>query len=444
MAIFGGQLPMTGAGGIALRRIFAALRIADWDFTRRQHDVLAYVRDHDDLQARRPIWWHVPSTATSSYYFNNDPGEYRLTPPEGDADIRQVPELARSRECERQLEEAIEFGSLVGFHQEYEDTWQTARTFLADPEAVEQDGRERFAALLPSAFSMDAEQFGPHLGKLVRECLICPRMNIADFSMAMALLQLQRMTGYRIEDDWVSNPGGHLHGYLEWMSESEETAKKGAAACTEAGVAAYRLGQEHLNAALRGASNASCTLDLILSNYYFSGAFYTLEVARKYGLAVELPTSPTVMEESVVCTKTAIHHGAGFMFWPFEEAADQIRDRAVRDRITNDEAARAWGANHVIPTFNRRFAEILAAQAMTLAEDADEIRRGLSRLASLMEECEADLAEETMFEITWVDTARLKAFHKLGDEDGGKRAAARLMGREIVAQGLHRAHSRPS
>lgn len=434
MALFGGQLPMTGAGGIVLRRIFASLRVADWDFTRRQHDILAYVRDHDEDQAIRPIWWHVPYAAKHSYYFNNNPGEYLLTSPKGDADIREVPELPMSRECERQLEEAIEFGALVGFHERYDETWVTARAFLADPEAVERDGRERFAALLPSAFTMEADQLSAPLGKLVRECLICPRMNGKDFSLAIALLQLQRMTGYRIEQDWLSDPSGHLHGYINWMSESEETARIGATACTESGTAAYQLGQDHLKTALRGASIASSMLDLMLANHYFSAGFFTLEVARKYGLAVDLPTSPTVMEESVVCTKTGIHHGAEFMFWPFEDAADQIRARAQREGIANDEAARAWGANHVIPTFNRRFAEILAAQAMTLAEEVDEVRQGLSRLAALMEQCEDDLAEETMLEITWIDTARLRAFGKLGDEDGRKRAAARLMGREIVGQ----------
>jgi hypothetical protein len=144
-----------------------------------------------------------------------------------------------------------------------------------------------------------------------------------------------------------------------------------------------------------------------------------------------LEFSPVLAEEALACTLDGISSGARFCALdPEKEAFSLLRRldpdmwtfRSVRDLARRD-------ASEIRPVFTRCFADILAAQALTLLGNPTHIRAGIARLEEIRHGFHA---LETDFERGWIEHALLKAYGKLNDDEAKLRLAAGISARLVT------------
>jgi hypothetical protein len=157
--------------------------------------------------------------------------------------------------------------------------------------------------------------------------------------------------------------------------------------------------------------------------------------ARACGLQFHRPRPEIVLEESYTCTLTGLGYGAVFMSEHPKTVATVLLGHIRESGGDEIETAVNWGSTHVRPFVNRYFMRVLAAQALTLAEEPGKVERGLDPLLDLRQGLPlTDLSDSIDFELGWIDQALLGAYKKLGMDAEVKRIAARIIGRLIVSR----------
>jgi hypothetical protein len=426
---------IAGAELVATHRVLAGLRLfppRDQDRSWYLSQVTASVPGR--IQGKT-VWWRVRYRDGARAFINVDPGEFRTEEPSGDVLFLDVPDVPAHNECRDLIAAALQTSqsSLVTdpLHREM---LSVARQFLDNPDALHKAGQDRVRAIVPLMREADAERVAEPLGSLVFECLTCARLDQRSFAASMLLLQLQRMVAEWIQQDFVANPVGMLGAFLELVNQGAKRDRL-SSACEEIAGIEYAEGRRLLTEALDAGSLFSMGRQLAGAHHRFQMVQLLDREARACGLQFRRPRPEIVIEESLACTITGLGYGAVLMSEHPGALATELLRRIRASGGDEVETAVDWGSSHVHPFVNRYFARILAAQAMTLAEEPGKVKRGLNSLLDLRQSLSpAGFSDDIQFERGWIDQALLRAYKTLGMEAEAKRIATSIAGRLMISR----------
>jgi len=423
-----------GTEHVAMHRMFVGLRVAPFEAQEKTLYQTEVTGRYPGRIGSKAVWWRVKRDDGSESFINVDPGEYRTETPTGEVVIFDVPEMPPRDACRDLLRAAISRSELGLITQPYvKELVSLGKEFLQNPSTVKAEGLKRVRGIVPLMREASGEQIATPLGRLVYDCLDCPRLDHQTFATIMVLLQLQRMMNQWIEQDWLDDPFGALGGFLHIVQGKPETRDRLLDVCAELVEIEYQGARESLNEALNSGSLFSMGQSLARAYHGFFMVHLLTMQGDARGLFFPKPRSPIVIEESVACTVSAFGTGVRFITEHPTSMPRRILARAEANGTDEFAAARAWGSNHISPIVNRLFANILGAHAMTLAPQADKVKAGLAHLIELRDSLSPDSETEVEFESGWIDQAMLGAYKQLNMNAEGETLATRIVGRLVVS-----------
>ena len=422
MAIFDGHVRGSAAFP-ALERICLAANLLNEPGRSSTRFATQFMTSYDRAGSPERVWFEM-ATGSSRVWISLDPGETKLSPPEGAARIVEIPAGSPKPTWEEIVTSSIESCRTLGPADPYE------RALLERGQRY----RERVKAFATAGFSQaiarirqasterDLEQACTDLDAQFVEESPC---SVVDYAAVTILMRLQARTGYWMEQDWTQSPARYARSYLNHILTDPGLRVASIKAVRAVSLEARKLARAAVLEALGGSFGRMSAPLRSAARLHFA-AFLMIAALKDFaGLPrSDLPISPIVAEEGWACTQTGVVMGAEFCLEaPADEARRLLRKgRGDPDRIQDLVMATA---NEIEPRFPRFFARILFAQALTLAPRLERIQRGIELLEQMRDE---PLGKET-FETEWIDHALLSAYRQIEDASASTQIAAKIDGR---------------
>jgi hypothetical protein len=374
-----------------------------------------------------------------SGYVSLDPGEFRITPPDGPGDVIKEAPVSSS---------PVRLSNLLKTHLQRIDAH--ANELTEELELLKQQGEKLLQNMQTNDYSEALNIFRAETSKLrtdktasaqeivnglYEKCFLGFLMPGTQYAMAIALLQIQMGVNLWIEQDVYSDVRSFLGSYLGDTSNSYPSILEGAA---KIGNWHFEDGQKCLKAAL-----ASVTLDnfyrlLYLAAHHFWAACAIATDSEAVMPAGNLNYTAAIAEESYSCVVTGVHgtlvdralgHKDDFeerLINYFEQDNESEMERYVRDltRPTN-------------PVLPKHYAHVSIARAMVEVGDP-WLHKAIKLLHSLEEEfhSQVTLFENSSRELYRIESGLMVAYREIGDEERAKEYATKITGRLLVSRVL--------
>jgi hypothetical protein len=410
----------------ALERIIAAFNFEPEKVIDHSWHVAEVIGEPVESGGKR-VWWRVKNTY-ETYYLSVDPGECRTSQP-GDGIIMDVPPGDPKITCRQVLQAAVTAAAYSP------PVFDENKELLVTAERLLNGGRdipEAFKAHVRSAIDIaDMQQYQSVFDALYESYFTPYRCNTLDFTCAILLLQFQRATAVRIQEDWLSDPNGYLFGFLEQSFESQESRPLLIRTVTDFCNSNYEIGRSDVERALSAESWERNTRRLAL-------ACHRLQIVRllQHFLSThkiwptEMAMPAVLAEEAFVCARTGLMQGARFCsMHPDSWARSILRAAGRSPTIAALKYEAHLSAREIEPTFTRQFADILAAQALSLAPGHE--LEGLGELENIRKTRSDQVG---FFERGWLDRCLLEAYRATGNEPMIRRTAASIAGQLVMDQ----------
>lgn len=194
----------------------------------------------------------------------------------------------------------------------------------------------------------------------------------------------------------------------------------------------YEAGRAQLAMAITADTFGAMTRRLTLTYHHLLTAKTIADLLlQEGGTRPVFHFTPIIIEEALVCTLVGITDGTRFCAQHPDTEARALLRRHGPSLTALRPAARSR-ASEIYPSFTRFFADILAAQALTLAAAAETTLAGIAELQRLRGKLSASgglAASFADFEAGWIDTALLKALRSTGATIPAQALAADIAGR---------------
>lgn len=391
----------------------------------------------------KTVWYRVRRPEREDTYINVNPGEYRTTMPDGENDlVLEMPEPPPGDTLVGRLSALLNFSRKYSFYTSHvQSLAATLDEFSSGYPSI-----ERGAALFTTAGELLRDGKGDRqklTHDLYRQGLLEHAMPLMQFSAAMALFQIQAMTGLWIEFGPETSavqaranpylqPSESLRGFVRTIAHSENHQNL-VENLALTGNSCYRDAGASVKAALDADSMISLCDSLVLGAHQYFVALLVGRIAELEAISVPLHYRTVQADEGYACTQSGIMHPATFLFEEFESEPSRIAtlafDGAKKPDILFTLCSPFW------PRFTRKFAKTLIATAKILRPNP-QFDQALQELHELDLAYAHSPSLNTDFERGWIDTALLKAYHLKGDEERVKHYAVSIAGKLIVMQGL--------
>ena len=225
----------------------------------------------------------------------------------------------------------------------------------------------------------------------------------------------------------MNDPRSYLGSFLEAMFRSDE--HRPALIALIIGIS--NLEYEHGRSAVRSAINSNDwqqnTRHLMIGGHRFTVVqLLRVFLERKMAWPAEMHMPAVLADEAFVCTRTGLMRGAIFCSnHPDDRAVELLRRVDQPPSIGALRRAARSMASEIEPAFTRKFADILAAQALSLASGS--AAEGVIELEELRN-------DPTIgnFERGWLDLALLNVYKAVGDENKVRQKAVSIAAELVV------------
>jgi len=398
------------------------------------HDFVAGISEfmsgqHDPEDPTR-VWWTYAGSEMERVWISINPGEYRTTPPELPCIVKDLPVSAPKVTSREMLGQALESIKLMPpFLPSEQRLVDTARWLLTREETHARD--ELKLASYRALESKDASTYGSAINALYDKFAQNMAWTASDFSLFILLVQIQASLNIRISENWSENPAQYLAALIRTLMQDKVSYPRALSLLNEIGLTEFESGREGVARALEG-NMAEMSSVLILAWHRFFTATAIVKCLKEAGVAEnDLAIPSNLPDEAAACTITGIMERARFaMQHPEAEALNFALAGASTFAQIRRETMKS--ASEIVPTYTRFFAEVLAAQALTLTSDQTIKSEGLKQLDRLRsavkfgQDMEAD----------WIDHAQMNAFRSLGDHTRAEALAFSLAGKMTVRAAL--------
>jgi hypothetical protein len=418
--------------GVALERALAAFSLLSEpdlnDYWSSSNNLAAqYVK----LEGRRNLWWRSRYKDGSSYWICLDPAEYRHTPPEASATVRDLPAQPLNIWCRDILQSALEFAAIqpngLGDKERLVEIVearlrQHRNTPPRLPPEVASQVRQALRDSTPANFRNVV--FG-----LYENYLLSYRLDAEFLNQVILLLQLQSAFGTVINEDWLSEPKRYLACFVRRVLQEPTLRTRAVSAAADICNKEFKSGREYLRAALQSDQMADATSSLFHAYHLFSIVRIITTLFDKNGVSLPgLSFIPNVVQEAVVCTMTGITVGALFLIeHPISYPTKiSLEFKGVGLDYASAQRQSRSISSEIQPFVTRRFADILAAHALVISSNLDVVKAGVAEMLRLGEGIPGS------FERGWIDLALVDAYNRLGRENLARAAAFRVAAQLVV------------
>jgi hypothetical protein len=426
--LFGDQV-MPGTEYVVLERTLAAFRLMEEATLDRYWYIAEYTASAMPASDRR-VWWRISSEGADRFISIN-PGEYREHPPEADDLVLDLPPGRPKTTCRKILTAAVRSCALyTPTIDRGDELSRIAEQLLKTGE--DRASRARFDELVDDtveAGKSGSPTYHSLLEELVKHQVRFQDPTITHLAATLGLLYLQAATNLWIEESWKHNPTGFLKAFAEKLVDDpvqgEVTRDQICRICDRE----HEIAQGLLETALKAPSLSAMTRNLSQAALHATIAFSLCLAAPKRDLKLKYPA--VILEESLVCIWSGFTY-----FGTFCTEAPEWQARGLLERCEPTLSALRKGmrrlASPIAPAFTHGFADVIAAQALTLAgPEATQV--GIVELERLRELF--SYGPDAM-EANWIDWALLGAYKKVGRDLEGRSRAARLAVQMIVRKAL--------
>lgn len=376
------------------------------------------------------VWWEKTSSNGRKSWISINPGEFRTEPPDPHDLILPLPDRIPSITARIKLEQAVaSCAALPPISPHEVMIFDLSKMLLVrNPE----EARFKLRGLVQKALeSRDQASYQEAVQHIYDAGLSQMSFNAMDFTSGIVMMHLQAIANVRVQQDWSKDPASFMRNFTRLLLDNSTTRKKIIAALYEIAEVEFDTGRQYVAEALDGAM-AAVSSKLMFAWHRFLLAHIVIRALKDAGLSeAELPVNSIVSEEAVACTITGIKYRAHFAMNHPDAGALELR---AASRPTLEELrrrARSY-SSEIVPAYTRRFADILAAQALTFEQDAHAIRAGLAELDRL----DPLLNLDAEVELAWLDHVRLNAWIRLGETEKAKGVALRITGQIITRSAL--------
>jgi hypothetical protein len=421
-----------GVDKYALVSLKAACSVLDPEMSEERWALTRVLNEQPMIDGKR-VWYQFAGGSIGDCYISVHPGEHRTDRPNGLNDIVLTPPPPPADDTlTRRLLALVDFARTFSIHkEEVDDVATTVRDFAA----------KRTSPYGAELFAQASDQVREGRGNrqeltqaLYYEGLLNHTMPLLQFSAAMALFQLQAMTGQWVDPEQRNpylEPIGSLNGFMRAVAASEHRRDL-EKALAMVGNNCYRDGGESVKSAINSPSLVALSRHLVNACHQYLTALFVARNIQREKLNTSLNYRLIQADEGYACAQSGIFNPADFLFNDPEGEARGIA-RAIASgkpeaNLTFFLSTPFW------PRYTKRFARTLVAQARTLL--ASQLEQGIRELHELEKEYGEALGEEVEFERGWIDSALLRAYRVLGDEERVKRYATRIAGRLVVLMAL--------
>jgi hypothetical protein len=400
---------------------------------------IAYA-DTSDVDGR--VWWRIPRQINDpegweTGYMSLDPGEFRITPPDGPRDvIKDAPvssnPLRLSDLLKMQLRRVDARGGEVT--EELQLLKQQAEKLLQNMQTNDYSQalnifREETVKLRTGTAASAQEV----MNGLYQKCFLSFLMPGTLFAMAGALLQIQLGLNLWIEQDAYSDVRSFLGSYIRNTSTDYPQIFEGAA---KIGNWHFEDGQKCLKVAL-----ASVTLDtfyrqLYEAAYHFWAACAIAVASDPVIPAVNLNYTTSIAEESYSCVVTGVN---GWLVDLALGNEDDFEARLINYfQLDNESEAQRFVRDLTRPTnpvLPKHYARVSSARAM-IQVGYPWVNKAIKLLHSLEEEfhSQVTLFEDSSRELYRIEAGLMVAYREIGDEKRTGHYAAKIAGRALVSR----------
>jgi hypothetical protein len=373
------------------------------------------------------VWLKGRQGAGREYWISTDPGEFRTTPPPPPCVVHELPEGSPRVRCRHILEELAAAGEAFPPIVEHEQRLlDVANQILA---GTEQANGRAIRESLRAARDCPQEKYQEVLNSLCERAIFDFESKIDEFSYSILLLQLQRVLAVDIQEDWTDRSGAVFAEFMRMMLAEPKSRDRCVSQCVLIMKAEYENGRATISEALNGQTMSSMPRKLLVAFHRFQMARALEHFLRQQGVPpAQIGMNSIVIEESQVCTMSGLTQGAHFFIYHPDLVARDLLFRGNNSLPALRRAARA-SASEILPMFTRFFADMLAAQALTLSDVDAQVESGTVELNRL--KAQVPLLNGA-FERGWINRALLKAYKAVGDEAAVQRIAFAMAG-EITA-----------
>jgi len=374
--------------------------------------------------ADKRVWGHFARADGSDSFISTSPGEYRTVRPDSNEDL--VVELSHA-DSEAILADRLR--AILSYCQKYippgpeiESLRVTVDNFTTNRQILRND-----AGPFDSVDNMARQGKGnwPELVQgLFREVLLEHKMTVVDFSISMALIQLQAMMGQWIEQNegTYKHPMKSFRSYTHTLAASSDRDRL-AKQLQQLGNGNYIDAGPSVKQALNQDSLIEFIKLLVVGVHQYFVARLVASTMSRESLNLPLVYKSVQAEEGYTCATTGISYPLTFVFSVPDTEPTQI-SRSLSARV--QESSVLYGISSPLwPVFTKKFAGILLATAKTLLPHS--FAHGLSELHRYENEYEKmSPVINVEFERGWIAHALLKAYRLTGNEARTKSYAAKI------------------
>lgn len=373
------------------------------------------------------VWVRIKHPRHPDCWISHDPGEFRTTPPEEPCLIVDLPDggpRTRCRDILAALLEPNETGLPINDNEQ--KLLDVGNRLL---KGATNSTETAFKRELSATIDLPRDDFIEPLNQLYRQGLFGFQCQIDQFGFWILLLQMQRALGVRIQQDWLADESAVFFGFMHEMLTDASRRDQCISYATEIARSEYDHGRAGLAKALDAETMGSMPRHLMLALHRFQMALWLIHALSKGGVDKHaIGLNAIVVEEAQVCTMSAITQGARFFTRKPESEARFLLSDALPTHDALRRRARK-SASEILPVFTRFFADVLAAQALTLIDNVDQIRGGIAELERLDARLPLMTAE---FERGWIHHALLRANKRLNDNAAVDKLAKVIAGELTV------------
>ena len=385
-----------------------------------------FMADQHDPHDPQRLWWTYTNAPARRVWISINPGEFRTKPPEPPCIVKELPPTAPRISSRRMLELGLASAQLLppATPAERRSVATAERLLKNDTDgALAELGRACRQALL----SPDMPSYQAAIDALYEGLLQDLAWPAVDFSAIVLLVQIQAALNTRIDEDWTSRPGDFVSALVRTLIHDGSSRARALDLLNDIAIGEFDSGRQEVRNAVHG-NMAGMGRALTLAWQRFLTAHLIVKSLIAAGIpAHELPLMPNIADEAAAWTITGIRMRARFaMLHPQAEALDL----AARANLNFDDLHReaVTSASELNPTFTRFFAEVLAAQALSLAAEPQAKEQACRELERLR----AVVGGERTLEADWIDHALLNVLRSLGRTEQAQAIATSIAVRMML------------
>lgn len=361
-------------------------------------------------------WWRVVREGHEAW-ISLDPGETRHEPPEPPCVVVDLLEAEHpSWSCRKLLAHIVEhYRSIPNPYESEIRRLAIVEERLRD---TSEEGPRLPAAVLAEirgAVETDRHAVGRVLSFVYDEYLLSGRCNIDYLTEIIAIAQLQSAAGVHIAEDWLGEPLGAAYAFVELILNDNDRRDRMIGDTAQFCADTFTMARKDVASALDETEMFAMTRKLLLALHRFELVFLIDKTFRAAGVTLDgSGLSPILIEESYVCTLTGLCSGAQFVIEPPQDVALGLRRQvgSVDPTLAQLKRAARLRAREFEPAFTRRFADILAAEALSQFSSAEVATPGIEELLRLKA-----TSPPGAFERGWINMALRSAFMRFDRQD---------------------------